>query len=234
VDGQSFHAGHADHTVANLGQAVLGEPGRCSNDGVRTSRLEAFSDGVLAIIITIMVLELHVPSGDHLPDLRQEAGVGLLTYLLSFIYIGIYWNNHHHMFQLVERATGGVLWANLALLFCLSLFPFSQTWMDQSKLAGTPVVVYGINLLAAALAYYVLQTVIIRDQGPDSPLRRALGKDLKGKLSPVPYLVGILSAALFGRVGVWIAIACYVGVALAWVVPDRRIGRALQNQDGKA
>jgi uncharacterized membrane protein len=151
---------------------------------VPTSRLEAFSDGVLAIIITIMVLELKVPTGPRLSDLVHTTGVGLLTYLLSFVYVGIYWNNHHHMFHLVRRASGGVLWANLALLFCLSLFPFTTAWMDESRFAQTPVVIYGLNLLTAGIAYFALQTVIIRQQGPSSPLRQAIGKDVKGKISP--------------------------------------------------
>src|SRR5215831_13573761 len=150
---------------------------------MRTSRLEAFSDGVLAIIITIMVLELKVPDGPHLSDLIHTTGIGLLTYLLSFVYVGIYWNNHHHMFHLVKRVSGGVLWANLGLLFCLSLFPFTTAWVDESTFAHTPVVIYGLNLLGAAIAYYVLQSVIIREQGAESPLRQAIGTDLKGKLS---------------------------------------------------
>lgn len=198
---------------------------------VKTSRLEAFSDGVLAIIITIMVLELKIPEGHELADLVHATGVGLLTYLLSFVYIGIYWNNHHHMFHLVRQVNGAVLWANLALLFCLSLLPFTTAWMDESKFAVTPVVVYGLNLLCAAVAYFVLQTVIIRQQGAESPLREALGADLKGKLSPVFYLAGILSALTIdreGHVGVGIAVACYVGAAIMWVVPDRRIDRAVR------
>jgi len=196
-----------------------------------TSRLEAFSDGVLAIIITIMVLELKVPDGHDLSDLVHTTGVGLLTYLLSFVYVGIYWNNHHHMFHLVRRVSGGVLWANLALLFCLSLFPFTTAWVDESRFAQTPVVIYGLNLLSAAIAYFVLQTVIIRQEGSESPLREAVGADLKGKVSPVVYLAGILSALTIdrdGHVGVWIALACFVGVAIMWVVPDRRIGRAVR------
>ncbi len=198
---------------------------------MRTSRLEAFSDGVLAIVITIMVLELKVPDGHEFKDLVHETGVGLLTYLLSFVYVGIYWNNHHHMFHLVERVSGAVLWANLALLFCLSLFPFTTAWVDDSRFKQTPVVVYGLNMIGAALAYYVLQTVIIRQQGPDSPLREAVGVDLKGKLSPVLYLAGIVSALLFdpeGRVGVTIALACFVAVAIIWIVPDRRIDRVVR------
>jgi uncharacterized membrane protein len=198
---------------------------------VKTSRLEAFSDGVLAIIITIMVLELKVPAGHELSDLAHMAGVGLLTYLLSFVYVGIYWNNHHHMFHLVRQVSGGVLWANLALLFCLSLFPFTTAWMDESRFAQTPVAIYGLNLLSAATAYFVLQTVIIRQQGPDSLLRRAIGADLKGRLSPAFYLAGILSALAIdrnGNIGVAIALACFVGVAIIWIVPDRRIDRVVR------
>jgi uncharacterized membrane protein len=198
---------------------------------VRTSRLEAFSDGVLAIIITIMVLELKVPEGHDLSDLFHTTGVGLLTYLLTFIYVGIYWNNHHHMFHLVRQVSGGVLWANLALLFCLSLFPFTTAWVDESKFEQTPVVIYGLNLLGAAAAYFVLQTVIIRRQGPESALRQAIGADIKGKVSPAFYLAGILSALAIdrnGHAGVGIALACYVGVAIMWIVPDRRIDRAVR------
>src|SRR3984885_12055775 len=140
---------------------------------MRTSRLEAFSDGVLAIIITIMVLELHDPTpGKTLGDLWNAARVGLASYLLSFVYVGIYWTNHHHLFQLTTRVTGGVLWANLGLLFCLSLFPFTTKWVEATHYARTPLVVYGVNLLAAAIAYYILQFVIIRTQGKDSPLRK--------------------------------------------------------------
>ncbi|MEV0272776.1 TMEM175 family protein [Hamadaea sp. NPDC050747] len=197
---------------------------------MRTSRLEAFSDGVLAIIITIMVLELKPPAGHELSDLLHTTGVGLLTYLLSFVYVGIYWNNHHHMFHLVQRVTGAILWANLALLFCLSLFPFTTAWMDESNFAHTPVVIYGVNLLAAAIAYFVLQSVIIRHQGSQSPLRKAVGRDVKGKLSPIFYLTGIFSALVIdphGDVGVAIALACFVGVAIMWIVPDRRIDRVV-------
>jgi uncharacterized membrane protein len=195
---------------------------------MRTSRLEAFSDGVLAIIITIMVLELHVPDGSDLAALWHTSVPGLLSYLLSFIYVGIYWTNHHHVFQLTTRVTGGVLWANLALLFCLSLFPFTTKWMDV-QFARTPVIVYGVNLLTAAVAYYILQSVIIRDQGKDSPLRKAIGRDGKGKISPAFYIVGCAGALAWGggsgayRPGIWIAVACYVAVAALWIIPDRRI-----------
>jgi uncharacterized membrane protein len=196
---------------------------------MRTSRLEAFSDGVLAIIITIMVLELRKPNGSDLAALWDAAGTGILSYLLSFTYVGIYWTNHHHMFQLTERVTGGVLWANLGLLFCISLFPFTTQWTDETGYARTPVVVYGLNLLAAAIAYFILQTTIIRSQGAASRLRAAVGRDLKGKLSPVGYIAGCVAALLGGaghgpgRPGIWVAVACYVTVASVWVIPDRRI-----------
>src|ERR1700712_1995062 len=154
---------------------------------MRTNRLEAFSDGVLAIIITIMVLELKVPSEPKLSALGGSA-TSLLTYLLSFVYIGIYWNNHHHMFQLSRKIDGSVLWANLNLLFWLSLYPCTTRWMDESGLARPPVVIYGVNLLLAAVAYYVLQQRIVRAEGDSSVLREAIGRDLKGKVSPVIYL----------------------------------------------
>jgi len=193
-----------------------------------TSRLEAFSDGVLAIIITIMVLELDVPHEPSLHALREDAGTSVLTYLLSFVYIGIYWNNHHHMFQLAKRVTGGVLWANLHLLFWLSLYPFTTAWMNETELARTPVVVYGVNLLAAAVAYYILQTLIIRAEGPDAGMREAIGSDLKGKLSPVLYAAGIASAAwLTTDVGIPVAMGFFVGVAVIWLVPDKRLERAI-------
>ena len=196
-----------------------------------TSRLEAFSDGVLAIIITIMVLELKVPEGKTLADLWHTTGSSLLTYLLSFVYVGIYWNNHHHMFQLVRQIRGMVLWANLALLFFLSLFPFTTAWVDDTRFEPTPVVVYGINLLVAAAAYFVMQAVIIRQQGPESPLRLAIGRDLKGKASPVLYLAGILCALLIdrtGRYGAFIGEGFFIAVAIIWIVPDPRIERAIR------
>ena len=199
-----------------------------------TSRLEAFSDGVLAIIITIMVLELKVPDKPDLSALWATTGTSLLTYLLSFVYVGIYWNNHHHMFQLVRQIHGGVLWANLALLFSLSLFPFTTAWVDETDFTATPVVIFGINLLVAAIAFFVLQGVIIRQQGPDSILRRAVGRDFKGKVSPVLYLAGILSALLIdrgGHVGAVIGEACYVVVAIMWIVPDRRIERVIRERE---
>lgn len=183
-----------------------------------TNRLEAFSDGVLAIIITIMVLELKVPDEPTLHALGQSA-TGMLTYLLSFVYIGIYWSNHHHMFQLCGKVDGSVLWANLNLLFWLSLYPFTTAWMDQTHLARTPVMVYGINLLLAAIAYYTLQQRIIAVDGSASLLREALGNDLKGKLSPVIYLAGI--ALTF--VTPWLGLVPFVVVALMWLIPDRRL-----------
>ncbi|HLJ99078.1 MAG TPA: TMEM175 family protein [Streptosporangiaceae bacterium] len=201
---------------------------------MRTNRLEAFSDGVLAIVITIMVLGLKVPEGHHFSDLVHTTGAALLTYLLSFAYVGIYWNNHHHMFHLVERVGGGLLWANLALLFCLSLFPFTTAWMDGSRFARVPVVIYGLNLLVAAAAYLVLQTVIIRQQGPDSPLRQAVGTDMKGKVSLGFYFGGILSALAIdpnGHLGVGIALACFVAAAIIWIVPDRRIDRRVREYE---
>ena len=200
---------------------------------MRTSRLEAFSDGVLAIIITIMVLELHVPHGDDLEALRESTGTGLLTYLLSFVYIGIYWNNHHHMFQLTARITGGVLWANLHLLFWLSLYPFTTAWMDESSFARVPVMVYGVNLLAAAVAYYILQTTIVRGEGAESPLRRAIGRDLKGKVSPFLYAAGIVSASLIDEtsaLATWVALGFFVTVAVIWLVPDRRIEHVIVDE----
>ena len=198
---------------------------------MRTSRLEAFSDGVLAIIITILVLELKVPEGHTFPDLVHTTGVGLLTYLLTFVYVGIYWNNHHHMFHLVRRVRGGVLWANLGLLFCISLFPFTTAWVEESRFAQTPVVVYGLNLLAAGLAYVILQTVIIRQEGEESLLREAVGADVKGKVSAVVNLAGVLCALLIdrdGHVGAAIAMTCYTAVVVLWIVPDRRIDRAVR------
>jgi uncharacterized membrane protein len=199
-----------------------------------TSRLEAFSDGVLAIIITIMVLELHVPEGNTLHALREDTSTGLLTYLLSFVYLGIYWNNHHHMFQLTQRIHGGVLWANLHLLFWLSLFPFTTAWMAESDLARIPVVVYGVNLLAAALAYYVLQTAILRHHEANAPLAAAIGSDLKGKISPAFYVCGILAGLAGGEDAGWatlLALGFFVAVAVMWLIPDRRIERVITEQE---
>jgi uncharacterized membrane protein len=192
---------------------------------VRTSRLEAFSDGVLAIIITIMVLELKVPEEPTLEALGHST-TGFLAYLLSFVYVGIYWSNHHHMFQVVEHVNGAVLWANLHLLFWLSLFPVTTNWVAESEFSRTPVVVYGVNLLLAAVAYYLLQLVIFRVPG-GSGLREALGRDLKGKLSPGLYVVGILSAFA----SPWAATLVFTAVAIMWLVPDRRVERYLADRD---
>jgi uncharacterized membrane protein len=192
-----------------------------------TSRLEAFTDGVLAIIITVMVLELHVPGEPYtLSNLIDTSGVGLLTYVLSFVYIGIYWNNHHHMFQIVDYVDGSVLWANLHLLFWLSLYPFTTAWLDESSVALTPTVVYGVNLLAAAIAYYLLQRRMMRLPVTGPRLRDVLGRDLKGKLSPVIYIAGILLAF----VEPWLALIPFIAVALIWLVPDPRVEHYLQRQ----
>ena len=191
-----------------------------------TGRLEAFSDGVLAIIITVMVLELRKPSGESFSDLWNESGLSLLTYVLSFIYIGIYWNNHHHLFQVCDRINGSVLWANLALLFALSLYPFSTNWMDESHLARTPVVVYGVNLLAAGAAYYCLQHFMARVPGNEQTMREIYGRTGKEITSIVLYLVGIALAFIEP----WLALVPYTVVAILWLVPDRRVERYLEAQ----
>jgi uncharacterized membrane protein len=186
------------------------------------NRLEAFSDGVLAIIITIMVLELKVPHGADIQALEPILPV-FLSYVLSFIYVGIYWNNHHHMFQATKRVSGGILWANLHLLFWLSLFPFFTAWIGENHLASLPTAAYGFVLLMAGVAYYILQYLIIAEQGSNSLLAAAIGRDWKGKLSPLAYLTAIPRAF----VSPWIATAIYTAVALAWLIPDRRIERLL-------
>ncbi len=193
-----------------------------------TDRLEAFSDGVIAILITIMVLELRVPGGAHLADLRPVLPT-FLSYVLSFAYLAIYWNNHHHMLYVTERVTGGVLWANLHLLFWLSLVPFVTRWMGENGFASTPAALYGVVLLLAAIAYYVLQRAIISTHGEGSLLAQAIGRDVKGKLSPVLYAIAIPAAFLQA----WIAYALYVVVALIWLVPDRRIERAVAGREGR-
>jgi uncharacterized membrane protein len=195
---------------------------------MRTSRLEAFSDGVLAIIITIMVLELKVPKEPTLQALGSSA-TGFLTYLLSFVYVGIYWSNHHHMFQVVERVDGIVLWANLHLLFWLSLFPVTTAWVDQTTFSRTPVIIYGVNLLLAAVAYYALQLAIFHMEG-GSGLREALGRDLKGKISPVLYLCGIALAF----VSPWLGMLVFTVVAIMWLVPDRRVERYLAARESSS
>lgn len=185
---------------------------------MRRGRLEAFSDGVIAIVITIMVLQLRPPEGTTFSDLSSVVPVAL-TYLLSFAYLGIYWNNHHHMFQLVDHVNGVILWANLHLLFWLSLFPFTMAWVSQQHFATVPTVTYGVVLLMAAVAYYLLQRAIVADQGPSSRLALAIGRDLKGKMSPVLYLASI-PLAFVER---WVALGVYGLVALIWLVPDRRV-----------
>jgi uncharacterized membrane protein len=187
-----------------------------------TSRMEAFSDGVIAILITVMVLELRVPHGTTWGALHQSLPT-LLTYVLSFVYLGIYWNNHHHMLMLTERVGGLVLWANLHLLFWLSLVPFATGWMGENHFAKVPTSAYGIVLLGAAVAYYVLQTTIVRMQGHDSTLATAIGHDAKGKASPGLYVAGI-ALAFVNR---WFGIAMYVVVALMWLIPDRRLERTI-------
>jgi uncharacterized membrane protein len=186
-------------------------------------RLVAFSDGVIAVIITIMVLELKAPHEASLGALQQAVPV-FLSYVLSFVYVGIYWSNHHHMLYLVPRVSGGILWANLHLLFWLSLVPFTTSWLGEHYDAAVPAAVYGVSLLMPSVAWYGLQTLVVRTQGPDSALARALGRDVKGKISPVFYLAGILLAFIDAR----LAEAIYVVVAVIWVVPDRRFERALQ------
>jgi len=187
------------------------------------SRLEAFSDGVLAIIITIMVLELKVPHGDDLHALTPRIPI-FLGYVLSFIYVGIYWNNHHHLLHTTRRVTGGILWANLHLLFWLSLFPVVTGWMGENLSAPVRAGLYGGVLLMAALAYWILQKCILAEQGPDSVLARALGKDRKGRLSPLLYALALPAAFVHPA----IAQAIYVVVALMWLVPDSRIEHALR------
>ena len=190
------------------------------------NRLEAFSDGVIAIIITIMVLELKVPHGDELAALLPLVPV-LLSYVLSFVYLGIYWNNHHHMLHTCRTVTGSVLWANLHLLFWLSLIPFTTGWMGENHFATLPAATYGFVLLMAAIAYWILQQRIIASQGEESILKKAIGSDWKGKLSPVLYV----SAVLLAFVSQWIAVAIYVLVAIMWIVPDKRIERVLTGKE---
>jgi uncharacterized membrane protein len=192
---------------------------------VKTNRLEAFSDGVLAIIITIMVLEMKVPHTVDLAGLKPVLPV-FLSYILSFIYLGIYWNNHHHLFQATKLVSGGILWANLHLLFWLSLFPFTTGWMGENGFASMPTAVYGFVLLMAAIAYYILERAIIAKEGRGSLLAQAIGRDWKGKLSPALYLAAI-PLAFVSR---WIASGLYVFVALLWLIPDPRIERKLENQ----
>ncbi len=187
-----------------------------------TGRLEAFSDGVIAIIITIMVLEMKVPHSDDLPALAKLWPV-FLSYVLSFVYVGIYWNNHHHLCHATGRVSGAVLWANLHLLFWLSLIPFVTGWMGENHFAPAPTALYGVVLLAAAVAYLVLQRTMIAANG-GSPLQRALGRDVKGRISAALYAIAIPSAF----VNEWVAGGLYAFVAVLWLVPDRRIERILE------
>ncbi len=192
-----------------------------------TDRMEAFSDGVIAIIITVMVLELKIPQQTTLRALTPVVPV-LLTYLLSFIYLGIYWNNHHHLLHTVHRVSGGMLWANLHLLFWLSLIPFTTGWMGEHHFASVPTAFYGVVLLMAALAWWILQRRIIATQGRHSLLRQALGTDWKGKLSPLLYLIAIALAGLAR----WVSLGLYALVAVFWLIPDRRIERILSDRTG--
>jgi uncharacterized membrane protein len=192
--------------------------------GMPKGRLEAFSDGVIAIVITIMVLELRVPHGESFAALVPLMPV-FVSYVLSFIYVGIYWNNHHHMLHAASHVTGRVLWANLHLLFWLSLFPFTTGWMGENHFAAAPTAIYGIVLLMAAIAYWVLQQQIIAADSSGSQLAKAIGVDWKGKLSPALYLLGIVVALR----APWLAQAIYAAVALMWLVPDRRIEERVQS-----
>lgn len=187
------------------------------------SRMEAFSDGVFAILITIMVLELKTPQGGSFAALQPLLPV-FSSYVLSFLYLGIYWSNHHHLLHSMKRVSGGILWANLHLLFWLSLFPFCTAWMGQNPAAAAPAAAYGLALLMAAIAYYILQQAIIAHDGRDSLLKSAVGRDLKGKLSPSFYLAAIPLAFVHP----WISSALYATVALVWLIPDRRIEREFE------
>ena len=192
-----------------------------------TNRLEAFSDGVIAVIITIMVLELKVPQATTLDALRPLS-ITLGSYVLSFLYVGIYWNNHHHLLHTCEKATGGILWANLHLLFWLSLIPFAAAWMGQKFTAAAPAALYGVVLFLAAIAYTILQQQIIASQSEDSLLKKAIGKDWKGKVSLAMYIVGIWAAFR----AAWISQVLYALTALIWLVPDRRIEKAIVQNEG--
>jgi uncharacterized membrane protein len=193
------------------------------------ARLEAFSDGVIAIIITIMVLEMKVPHGGRLEDLVPLLPT-FLSYVLSFVYVGIYWNNHHHMLHACTAVTGAILWANLHLLFWLSLFPFTAGWMGENHFTAMPTVLYAVVLLMAAIAYVVLQQAIIRAQGPHSVLKKAIGRDWKGKLSPMLYVLAIVVALR----SPWIAQVVLVIAALIWLIPDRRIEKTLATSERAA
>jgi len=189
------------------------------------NRLEAFSDGVLAIIITIMVLELKVPHGEDFEALKPLMPA-FLSYILSFVYLGIYWNNHHHLIHTVEKVTGAVLWANLHLLFWLSLVPFTTAWMGENHFSTAPIALYGGILIMAAVAYTILQRLIISSHGKESVLKKAVGRDIKGKLSLLLYFIAIVSSFHLS----WISLSLYSLVALIWLIPDRRIEKVLRTQ----
>jgi uncharacterized membrane protein len=188
-------------------------------------RFEAFSDGVIAVIITIMVLEMKVPHGESVEALAPLVPV-FLSYVLSFLYVGIYWNNHHHMLHTTSKVSGSMLWANLHLLFWLSLIPFATGWMGENHFAAAPTALYGLVLLMAAIAYWMLQQLIIASQGSESVLKKAIGSDWKGRLSPVVYATAIPMAF----VSQWVSLGLYVFVALIWLVPDKRIENALSQK----
>ena len=181
-------------------------------------RLEAFSDGVLAIIITIMVLEIKVPHGEEFTDLVPLIPI-ILSYILSFIYLGIYWNNHHHLLHTVNQVSGSILWANLHLLFWLSLVPFVTGWIGENNFGAKPMALYGFIMLMAAIAYYILQSSILKKHGKDSVLAKSIGKDVKGKISPLLYVLGIATSWF----STWISAGFYILVALIWLIPDKRI-----------
>lgn len=187
------------------------------------NRMEAFSDGVLAIIITIMVLEIKVPHGESFKDLFPLIPI-FLSYILSFLYLGIYWNNHHHLMQTVKHVSANILWSNLHLLFWLSLIPFTTGWLGENNFAHEPMALYGVVLLMAAIAYYILQLQIIKSHGKDSVLAKAIGSDLKGKLSQAFYVLGII----FAWISTWVSGALFITVALMWLIPDRRIEREIK------
>jgi uncharacterized membrane protein len=197
-----------------------------NNPGMNKNRLEAFSDGVLAILITIMVLELKVPATPTIDALLPVYPV-FLSYVLSFVYLAIYWNNHHHMLHTIGKVNGAILWANLHLLFWLSLVPFATAWMGENHFASLPTGIYGVVMLMAAIAYFILQQIIIASQGAGSLLKKALGGDWKGKISPILYMSAI-SAAFWLP---WISLGIYVLVALIWLVPDKRIERMFMSEE---
>lgn len=195
---------------------------------MQKGRLEAFSDGVLAIVITIMVLEIKVPHGQELVDLKPLIPI-VLSYILSFIYLGIYWNNHHHTMHTVNKVTGAILWSNLHLLFWLSLVPFVTGWMGENNFAPMTLVLYGFVLLMSAISYFILQKSIINAHGKEGILAKAVGSDLKGKLSPIFYVLGIASCWISS----WLAAFFYILVALMWLIPDKRIERTLKEVESR-